>query len=384
MATMVSTYIDILTKQLDKVLVFATLEPGGLHLSGLVAFQPDTLLAKVFAAAKPSGRPLLAGLPGGTFVLVAASEQTGQEYAKPLADLFMKPYMDAMRASKNPALVAAAEQQEKMLDARIQLAKLQQAGQAGLYMLPKSNEALLGLLVVGRFTDTAKAYDLIKQNIKSQVDLISQQQPKVKEFLELVTYTPEIETVDGAKVDTLLLDMTKLPKLLSVPEEQVAEVVKAVKVLLGPDGLKVRIAVTDKNITATLGGGQAFLKEALAAAKGGKAPLATQPAVTKVTDRLPKDRLGVVYLSVENLLQVVDRVAKTVADEGLPFPVGPTSAPLAAALISDPLGLHGTLYVPTELAVSIKGMVMQSMMQQRAATSTRPAGKTEPAPAPEF
>ncbi len=384
MATMLSTYIDILSKQLDKVLIFANLEPNGLHLSGLVTFQPDTLLSKVFAAARPTGRPLLAGLPGGTFVLAAGSEQTGQEYAKPLADLFMKPYMDAMRASENPALAAAAEQQAKMMDVRIQLAKLQQTAQAGVYVLPKTQEAMLGLLLVGRFTDAVKAYDLIKQNVKSQVDMVVEQQPRAKEFLDLVTYTPEVETVEGAKVDTLLLDLTKASELLSVPEEKVAEVIKAVKVLLGPDGLKARVALTEKSITVTLGGGQTFLKEALAAAKAGKAPVATQPAVTKVTDRLPKDRLGVLYLSVENLLRVVDHMGKVVADEGLPFQVGETSAPLVVALIGDPLGLHGTVYVPTELAVSIKGMVTQAMMQQRAASSTRPAAKPEPAPAPEF
>jgi hypothetical protein len=384
MATMLSTYIDILTKQLDKALLFASLAPDGLHVSGLVTFQPDTLLAKVFAAAKPSGAPLLAGLPGGTFVLAAGSEQTGQQYAKPLADLFAKPYLEAMRESGNPALMAAATQQAKTMDVRIELAKLQQAGQAGLYVLPKTQEATVGLLLVGQFSDAAKAYDLIKQIVKSQIDLTAEQQPKVKEFLDLVTYTPDVETVEGAKVDTLLVDMTKLPEVLSVPEDKVAEAMKAVKVLLGPDGLKARIAVTDRDIMLTLGGGQAFLKEALLSGKAGKAPLATQPAVTKVNDYLPRERLGVLYLSVENLLHVVDRIGKAVADEGLPFQVGPTSSPLVAALISDPLGLHGTLYVPTELAVSIKGMVMQSMMQQRAAASTRPAPKPEPAPAPEF
>ena len=42
MAAAVNSYIDIFSKQLDRALVFAKLEPNGLHLSALVTFQPDT------------------------------------------------------------------------------------------------------------------------------------------------------------------------------------------------------------------------------------------------------------------------------------------------------------------------------------------------------
>ena len=389
MAMMASSYIDVLSKQVDKLLVFADLEPNGLHLSALFTFQPDSLLAKVWAAAKPSGKPLLAGLPGGAFVLAASQEQWGQEYVQQLADLFTKPYMDALRASNNAALVAQAEQQAKVTDVRIQLAKLQQAGQVGVYQLPKGQEGELAVVAAGQFKDTAKAYDLIKQNVKSQVDFVVAQQPKAKDFVAAVTYTPEAETVEGAKVDTLLLDLTQLPKLVNAPEQEAEKVLKVVKMLLGSDGVKVRIAVTDKHIVATLGGGDAFLKDALAAVKSGKPALATQPAIAKVSDRMPKDRVGVLYISAENLMQVADRVGKAVADQGLPFQVGETSAPVAAALVSDPLGMHVTLYVPTELGVSVKGMYTQSMMQQRqggprGGSSSQPAEKAEPTPKPEF
>ena len=389
MAMAASSYIDVLSKQIDKLLVFADLEPNGLHLSALMTFQPETLLAKVWAAAKPSGKPLLAGLPGEAFVLVASQEQWGQEYVQQLAELFAKPYMDALRASGNPALAAQAEQQAKVLDARIQLAKLQQAGQVGVYQLPKGQEGTLAIVAAGQFSDTAKAYDLIKQNVKSQVDFLAASQPKAKDFLAAVTYTSEAETVDGAKVDTLLLDLTRLPKLMNAPEHESEQFFKVVRTLFGSDGVKVRIAVTEKHILATIGGGDAFLKNALAAAKGGKPVLATQPAITKVSERLPKDRMGVLYISAENLLQVVDRVGKAIADQGVPFQVGETSAPVAAAMVSDPLGMHVTLYVPTDLAVSIKGMYTQSMMQQRqggrrGGPSSQPAGETEPTPKPEF
>jgi hypothetical protein len=386
---LVNAYIDIMSKQLDRALIFAGLEPNGLHLSALVTFQPDTVLAKVFAAAKPSGRPLLAGLPDGAFVLAAGSEQTGQEYTQQLMDLFMKPYLDAMRASGIEALVAKVDQQVKLGEVRVQLTKLQKASQMGAYVLPKGENGVLGVVAASQFSDAAKAYELIKQNIKAQVDDAAAQQPKVKSFLEAVTYTEDAETIGGAKVHTLLADLTLLPKLLEVPEDKAAQAIKVIKMLFGSDGLKARIAVTDKSIVATLGGGDTFLKEALTAAKSAKAPLATQPAVAKVMDRLPKDRVSVFMVSAENLVQVVDKIAKAVGEDGLPFKAGQTSAPLAAAMIGDPLGLHVTLYVPTDLAVSVKGMYNQTQMQQKGA---QPRGEAAPqssgapatAPAPEF
>ena len=304
-------------------------------------------------------------------------------------DLFTKPYMDALRASDNPALAAQADQQAKMAEVRVQLSKMQKATQFAAYVLPKGEKGTLGVVAAGQFTDAAKAYDLIKQNIKTQVDSTAAQQPKFKAFLETVTYTEEAETVDGVKVHTLLADMTQLPKAMDVPEDKAAEAIKAIKVLFGSDGLKVRIAVTDKSITATLGGGQALLKDALATAKANKAPLATQPAVVKVMDRLPKDRVGVLMVSAENLMQVVDTVAKAMGEDGLPFKVGETSAPAVAAMIGDPLGLHVTLYVPTELAVSVKSMYNQAQMQQRGAqprrgAATQPAEAPAAEPSPEF
>lgn len=381
-----SSYIDVLSKQVDKLLIFLDLEPNGLHLSALATFQPNTLLGKVFAAAKPSGKPLLAGLPGGTFIVAAAQEQTGTEFAQQLADMFLKPYLDAMRASGQPAMAAAASQQAELTSVRIQLAKLQKTVQMAAYALPKGEEGSLAIVLTGQFTDTAKAYELIKQNVNSEVQSAGEQQPKVKDFLQAVTYTEAAETVEGVKVHTLLVDLTQLPKLLDVPENKANEAIKVIKVLFGSDGLKVRIAVGEKNIIATLGGGETFLKDALAAAKSGKAPLATQPAVVKVSERLPKDRVSVMYISAENLLRVVDRVSKAVGEPGLPFQAGETSAPLVLAVIGDPLGLHVTLYVPTELAVSVRGMINQAQMQQQRSQELR-GQTTEPKtaePAPEF
>ncbi len=131
MAATVNSYINVFSKQLDKALIFAGLEPNGLHLSALVSFQSEALLAKVFAAAKPSGKPLLAGLPAGDYIVAAASETTNQDFAQPLMDMFYKPYLDAMRASGNPAMAARADLTAKLGTVRVQLAKLQRSSQTG-------------------------------------------------------------------------------------------------------------------------------------------------------------------------------------------------------------------------------------------------------------
>ncbi len=170
-------------------------------------------------------------------------------------------------------------------------------------------------------------------------------------------------------------------------KDDAEQLVKVIKTLLGTEGVTLRIAVGPKDIMVSLGGGTAELKKVIAAAKAAGAPLAKAPSIAKVADRLPKTRVGVIYLSVENALNAGSKVATALGQKPLPFEPGKTSAPVAGMLVADPVGLHVGLYVPTELMVSIRGMVNQSMRQGGpAAPTTRPVEGTEPQsePQPEF
>ncbi len=208
-AAMTQQYYEILTKQVDRLAVLGSLDSTGLTLSGLVTFQPDTLLYKVFAAIKPTGTPLLAGLPDGNYVLAAGGVKTSQKYVKDLAELFTKPWLDAMKASGNPKLVKTAEEQAKIVDMRVQLDQMRRSGHLGVYLLPAAEDGLLTAGLSAEVTDGPKAYALVKKITKAQFDAMSVEQPKVKDFLAAVAYTPDAETVDSMKVDTLLIDVTK-------------------------------------------------------------------------------------------------------------------------------------------------------------------------------
>lgn len=392
MSVVAGAYFDILTKQVDRLVILGNLESEGLMLSGLLTFQPNTLLNKAFAAIKPTDQTLLSTLPDGQFVLAAGGASSGEQYVKEVAELFSKPMLDALKSSGNPTLVAAAEQQTKIMNLRVQLNQMQKAGRVGVYVQPNAENGLLAVVVDAQFEDGVKAYDLIKQIAKLQAESASAQQTKAKEFLEAVTYTPEAETVDSTKVNVLLLDVTKLPKIApNMTEKQGETLIKIVKTLLGTDGLTVRIAVGEKNIVATLGGGTAVLKKAIDLSKSNAAPLAKQQAIAKIQDRLPKNRIGAVYVSAENLLSTVDQVAKVLGEEPLPFEPGQTSAPLAGMMLSDPVGMHVGLYVPTELMVNIRTMIAQGMQKQRtgrapgaASQPAKPEAEPQTEPKPEF
>lgn len=397
-AATAGAYFDILSKQVDKLVVLGDLQGQGLLLSALVTFQPDTVLAKALAALEPAEGSLLAGLPDGTFVVAGGGIQTGKQYSRQIAELFSKPVIESMRGSGSPALQAAATQQAKMMDIQLQLEKLQQSSSFAAYMQPKGAEGSLTMVVSGRYTDAAKAYELVQQLVKMQVQSMLAQAPTpdAQRVLEAVTYTPDAETVNGAKVHTLLVDMTKLADVADLGEDDMQTFMSVLKTLFGTEGLTIRVAVTDKDIVATIGGGKEFLAKALAAAKANAAPLAKAPAIAKVDDRLPENRVFVSYLSVENILTVVNEVAIATGEGPLPFDPGTTSAPVAVAMLADPVGLHMAAYVPTELIVSIKNKAMQAQSPQRR-PGMRPAPATqpqedeeeepapaEPAPSPEF
>lgn len=374
-------YFDILSKQVDRLAVLGNLNTDGLTLSALVTFQTNTMLQKVFAAIKPANQPLLADLPAGQFVLAAGAIKTSDQYAKDLAELFSKPMLDAMRSSGNPVMVAAAEQQTKIMNLRLELNRMQQSTRFGIYLQPNAENGLVAAVASGQFADGAKAYDLIKQIVKLQVDSLTAQKPKAKDFLEAVTYTPAAETVDNMKVDVLLFDVTKLPKIVpNMTETESEQLIKVVKTLLGTDGVTVRVAVGGKNIVASLGGSTPFLKKAVEATKSSAAPLVKQDGIAKVQERLPKTRVAAMYISAENALSTVDQVAKALGEQPLPFEPGQTSAPAVGMLLADPAGAHVSLYVPTELMVSVRGMVNQSMQQQRMQQMEPEPGQTTTKP----
>ena len=386
-----SAYFDILSKQVDRLVVLGNLDSDGLMLSALVTFQPDTLLNEVFAATKPTDQVLLAGLPEGQFVLAAGQVQTTHENVRELAELFGKPMLEALKGSASPVMAAAAERQERIMNLRIQLAQMQESSAIGIYLQPKGGEnGLVTVTARGRFQDAAKAYDLIRQVVQAQVEAVVAQQPKAKALIEATTYTPEAETSDSAKVHVLLLDVTKLRDAMPDTSPKEAEkLIRLVKTLFGTEGVTLRAAVAEKQIVATLGGGTEALKKAMATAKSNAAPLARQPGIVKVQGRLPKNRVSEFYLSGENALTAVSEVAKAMGEDPLPFQPGETSVPLAGMLLADPAGLHVALYVPTELMVNVRNMVNEAQMRERQQKSrpggptTRPA--TPPAePGPEF
>jgi len=381
---LVPTYLNILAAQLNDFALTAELSDKGLNLSALLGFQPDGLFAKVFASAKPTEEPLLTGLPAGQVILAMGQQRFGQEYARQMVELFTQPMIKMLKESGNPELAALAEKQIRSIDLQVQMAELQGNTSWGLYRLGGSQEGLLAAAVVTASKDPAKLWEVLKQYVSEQMSLTVAQQPQLKPLLDAAVLTPDAETVGEVKVHNLLLDVTRMIEQADMSQPEAAMMVSVIKMLFGTDGLKIRIAVTDKNVVATLGGGTEFMAQVLATAKTGASPLSKVPAIANAAARLPKKRVAETYFAVDSLLRVIVDVAKQFAGSEPPFKVPTIDVALAASFSSDRNGLRSDLHVPIEVAMAVKDMILEAIARQMSQPTEPGQAQPTPMPAPEF
>jgi hypothetical protein len=198
----------------------------------------------------------------------------------------------------------------------------------------------------------------------------------VRAALQHLVHKPQAEQIGDLVVDHIELDMSGL-------EEVTEEDKEILKKVLGPDLLRVRIAPVGKDILVMVfGGGSKRLAAVADLAAKGKAPLAGDPGIMHVASKLPKARLSEVYLAFDHLLQLVLRVAEL---SGTTLPVQPVenAAPAGFSSSCYDNSLRVDVFVPMELIVAVKDVIMQIMAGMTTTSPAAPPAAT-PVPAPTF
>jgi len=367
--------LENLASQFRYIALAADLNDRGLNITGIAVCTPGSLFAKLASACTPTDKSLLSGLPAGQYIFALGALKCGQEYAKQLCETFMKPATEQMEAlakslaTSNPEQAQMFEEmaraQKRMFELIEQLAPMQRTASLAIYKRPEAGA--LSVIGIAGFTDAAKAWSLVKELVSVEVELLEavpseRERADVKKFLECVTYTPAAETIDDAKVDTLLLDVTALIEKFAVPEADAASLISAVKAMFGTEGLKIRFAVTDRHIVATLGGGAEVIKQVLELLKKGASPLDSNASVVAGRKRLPAKRIAEMYFSVDNLLAAVNAISQQMTGAPLPLKFKPAGIPLAMSCSTGEGTYRIDVHVPVELAVEVKNAVMSAMM----------------------
>jgi hypothetical protein len=182
------------------------------------------------------------------------------------------------------------------------------------------------------------------------------------------TRTAAAKTVDGVAFDSIVTKMDMNPQdIRSVQQAQF------MTMLYGPQGSVVYYGTVASKLLSTSGVSDEVMSAAIASVKANTAPLANLDRVKAVSAQLPKQRLGVVYIPVDDIITTVMAYAQQMR-VGIPFQIAPNLPPIGATFASDVNAMRVDVHVPTLLVQQIIAAAMQAQMQMQGGGAPRGGG----------
>lgn len=313
-----------MVKMLTEVSAFdlaVTFDDGGLSLRMLVNPVSDSDMQKMMADSKSTSDPLLAGLPKENFLFSMGSTGNQSEHAakfaseSPIGDLLKMTQMAGMDADSVKALDAELVKLQKSIERYA----------ASISALPDGDDGMFGVTLIAETADSGKFIESIRKAYESAWKVTSDEE--VAEFKKCVTHKADAETVAGNKVDTITVDLVKFGESQdSDPAE-----LKQAEVLFGKE-IVIRFgAGDDRRAIIAFGGGKERYERVCKSLTSSADSLAGDSGIGAVSGQLPSPRSGEMYIAVDSVLQVVNKIAKAVGEDPMPFEVPAVNMPLAGS-----------------------------------------------------
>lgn len=296
-------------------------DDGGLSVKMLVNPVKDSDMQKLIADTTNTSDPLLAGLPKEEFLFSLGSTGAQSEHAAKFAS--ETPIGDLMKMAQLEGLDADSI---KVLDE--ELTKLQKSIQryaACVSALPSGTDGMFALTLVAETENAGKFIEGVRKAYESAWKVTSDEE--VAEVKKCVTHKADAETIAGNKVDTITVDLVKM----SEGQEMDPEGLKQVETLLGKE-LVIRFgAGDDKRVIIAFGGGKDRYERICSSIKSSADSLAGDKGIGQMSEQLPSPRSWEMYIAVDSILKLVNRVATAMGEEPMPFEVPTVNAPVAGS-----------------------------------------------------
>jgi hypothetical protein len=322
----------------------------GLSTTLMTDFKADSYSGSLVAAVKNTTDPLMGGLPAGKYLFFGGWIQDPDAASKALADLVdpvakeitatgpdMQPINDYVTAMK--ASIAASKG-----GAMGMLAPTGALGQEALaqaIVVYNGDAATLN-------TNYQKAMNLLPDVMKA----IGMPASAYK-----VTVTPNAKTLDGVTFDSMATVMT--PDPANPMAQQQAQMMA---LMYGPGGMTQLTAVVGEHLLLASGLSDANLSSAIASAKSGEAPLDALDGVKKVAANLPTNRVGEVFIPLDQIVTTGLSYAKQFGF-AMPVQLPPDLPPIGETLSTDTSTVKLDAFIPTPLVQSLVAAGMQAFMQ---------------------
>jgi len=318
---------------------------GAVWLADWARLNPKGRLAKVLADVGPPERDLLAGLPAGPFVVVAAGVLP-EELGKAMIDLSI----DIMKAA--PQMYGLDEQQVARL---AELSAGSMAGVRGMSMMLGVGELGQPLYDNMAFTMTVDDTEDYLARYRKTIERFNQLVAGVEQSILKTTELSDVE-IDGRPALKISMEFPITPELEQLPGYD-----EIMKKMFGPDGKMTTYmaAVDDHTIVASYTRAE-LLRQSLAVIKGDKPGLTTDEQLAKTAAVLPAGAQWVGYWSPQGTIDLINRAIPAFvppAEAAFQLPAFPATPPIGLAAKTVPGGVRGYLVVPAEVIRGIGELV---------------------------
>ena len=167
-------------------------------------------------------------------------------------------------------------------------------------------------------------------------------------------------TAGGVSFDRIKADVNAEPK---TPEE--AQMQQVMSFMYGPAGLSYVIgAADDKHAIFAQGVSDEALAAAVEATKAGQDNLSSLPHIAETAAQLPADRIGVVYVAVD---EIATTAIGYVSQFGMPvkFQLPPNLPPLGVAVSASSNTMRVEYHIPSKTVESFVAAALQAMNDAR-------------------
>lgn len=342
---------DKLVKEMDSFDFGLRMDDKGIAMRGLLLPKKDSDLEQFMKDTKNIKSSKLKLLPKEDYLVAWGSTMSYSDQAEKFAD--QNPIASLVRTLQ---LADVDQATVKAIDAEcMKLTKEAKAQATTFTMLPGGSQGRIGFASVVE-TDKPEMYiDGIRKIYKNIWRISSSEE--LKKAKGLLTHTPDAETIEGGKVDTLTLNNKQLIEELEIAPDDV----KALKSLLGED-LTVRFGVVgDKHVVLTFGGGKDRYGEVAKLVKsGGETTLASDTGIKTTSQNLADPRSTEIYISVENFMRLIKVATKEIdGEDAIPFDIPNIDAPAGFDAAAVDSGIRFDMFVPMKLVDAIKKAVKE-------------------------
>jgi hypothetical protein len=323
-----------------------------LGVSVVSEFTEGSYLGSAVASLKNTSEPLLGGLPAGKYLMYGGSAANTETTVKVVDDV-AAPVVEELKK-----MGTDGEPILKLFDSVHTLITESKGQRFGVFT-PEVNigqtPLIQSLAIMDGNGEKLQAAQVELTQNQSQLMAALGAQPAGMN----VTVTPNAKTVGGVAFTMI---STQLPDAPNDPG--VAQAKQMMAIFYGPAGQQVYSGVVDGKLVNTMGLSDEQLATAITAVKGNANPLSDTAGVKAVSASLPKERLGVFYVQLDELVGTGVAAANQFGMQtNVQLP--PDLPPVGVAIAKEGSALRVDAAIPATLVQSLVAAGMQVFMQMQ-------------------